>query len=88
MDNIKHIENFLKKFKKITPPDDFIKKQIIKSIDKKTGIKINNKQITYKNNIIYIKTKQEERSFIFLNKEKIIEDLKKTLKNKTPKDIK
>jgi len=40
-----------------------------------------------KNNIIYIKTNPVVKNEIFLNKNKILEEVKKQLKEKTPDNI-
>jgi len=88
MEDTNHIEIFLKKFKNLISPHDSIKKATIDSIKKATGINIDKKNISFKNGIVYIKTQHHEKSYIFLNKKNILNNIKNILKEKTPNDIK
>jgi len=87
MDNVSHIENFLKKFKNLIPRGHLVKKQIIESVKKTTGIEICADETEFRGGVFYIKKPQKEKSFIFLNKKNILDDARAVLKEKTPKDI-
>ena len=52
-----NIENFLKRFTLLTPPDDAIRGAVRETIEKEIGISIEKKNISVQNNIVYIKNK-------------------------------
>ena len=83
-----NIGDYLKRFVGLTPPDDFIKEEVLKIVKDKIGIDLNKKEITISNGVIYIKTTPIIKNEIFINREKILQNLKQTLGIKSPKDIK
>jgi hypothetical protein len=82
-----NIDIFLKKFRKLTPPDSYIREIISSVIFNNLKIKINIKKIAIKNNIIYIKEKPVIKNEIFIHKKTILKEIKKKLKNKTFNNI-
>ncbi len=82
-----NLDKFLDKFKKLKPPDDEIKTNLIIIIKNKINFSINRKDISFKNNIIYIKTKSIIKNEIFINKYKILNLLNNNLKEDIVKDI-
>ncbi len=73
------ISKLLENFKKITPPDYYIKNSVASVIKDVSGFNLNKKNISYRNGIVYIKTKQSYKSEIFINKQKIISILKEKI---------
>lgn len=83
-----NIENFLKRFTLLTPPDDAIRGAVREIIEKEINISIEKKNISVHNNIIYIKTKPLFKNEIFIKKQTILKELEKKFHQKTPRDIK
>jgi len=83
-----NIENFLKRFELLTPPNDAIRGAVREIIEKEIGVSIEKKNISVKNNIIYIKTKPLYKNEIFIKKQYILKELEKKFHQKTPRDIK
>jgi len=71
-----NIGEYLKKFTKITPPDDFLKEIILEGVKTEIGIDIDKKNITVSGGIVYIKTSPIIKNEIFMKKEKIISIIK------------
>jgi len=82
-----NIGDFLIKFKNLTPPDQIVKNIFLNIIYKKLDIKIPKKNISLKNNTLYLKINPIIKNEIFLHKESILKELKKELKEKTPKNF-
>jgi hypothetical protein len=82
------IGGFLEKFKKILFQKEEILFVIVKTISKHTSIILDVKKIKIKNAIIYIEAKPIQKSEIFMNKNKILEDLKQEVQNLNFVDIK
>lgn len=82
-----NLDKFLDKFKKLKPPDDEIKTNLIIIIKNEINFSINRKDISFNNNIIYIKTKSIIKNEIFINKYKILNLLNSNLKEDIVKDI-
>lgn len=65
-----------------------IKKEIIDTIFKKTGVVVDGERITIKNNILTIeKESPGAKSIIFIQKQQILGELKEKLNKKAPTDI-
>ncbi len=82
-----NIDNFLIKFKNLTNKDKIIKDIFSKIVLDILNIKINNKDIYIKKDILYIKTSSINKNEIFLNKNILIKEVKKKLKNKNINNI-
>ncbi|MFA6355170.1 MAG: hypothetical protein WCW65_01970 [Candidatus Paceibacterota bacterium] len=83
----KHIKDYLNKFKEILFSKEEIYKIIGDIIEKNISIKIEQKNISIKSNIIYIKTSPVVRNEILIQKEKILKDLSQIYKDINFKDI-
>jgi len=62
------IRSFLDKFKHLTPPNKFIKKEFILCIKQILDINIKKENLSIQNNIIYINTSPTLKSEIFIKK--------------------
>lgn len=82
-----NVNDFLNKFKNLTPPDNEVREKSIEIIKNEIGVDIDKKNISIKNNSIFIKTKPIIKNEIFINKEKILQKLKNEFGDKTPKNI-
>lgn len=83
-----NIDDFLNKFKNLTPPDNEVREKVIEIIKNEINITIDKKNISIRNNSIFIKTKPIIKNELFINKEKLLHELKKSFGSKTPNDIK
>lgn len=82
------IGGFLEKFKKILFQKEEVLSVIIKVVSKYTPIILDVKKIKIKNTIIYIEANPIQKSEIFMNKNKILKDLKQEIKHLNFTDIK
>jgi len=81
------LSNHLSKYRNITPPDDFTREYVSKILKKKLKISINKKQISIRNNVLYIETEPVYKNEVFLKKEKLLEAINEISKKKIIKDI-
>jgi hypothetical protein len=84
---MKSFSEYLGKFKNLTPPDGIIRETIREVVKENTNIDIPIKNITIRNNTIYIKNESLLPSLLLLKKEKILFKLKEILENKAPTDL-
>lgn len=86
---MKGIRAFLSKFRLLTPPDQFIKKECISVIKEMVGIEIGKENLSVKNNTIYINTSSTVKSELFIKKESLLVELSKRISkyNKKITDI-
>lgn len=82
-----HIKDYLNKFKEILFSKEEVYKTIGEIIEKNTLIKIEQKFIKIRGNIIYIKTSPIAYSEILIHKEKILKDLSQIHQEPLFKDI-
>lgn len=80
-----NISIYLEKFQKISTTNSALKDFIIDSINKIIKIKLNKDSVEIRKNRVYLKINQVVRNEIFINKEKIADELK--FKNLIIKDI-
>ena len=66
---------FLDRFRHLTPPDQFIKKECISVIKNRLNVEIKKEDISIKNNIIYINTSSTIKSELFIKKEDLLKEL-------------
>lgn len=82
------ISGYLEKFFTITPPKKFYQSEVIKVINEILKINLLENDTEYRFGIIYIKNNNPVfKNEIFLNKEKIIQQLNQKIKNSDIKDI-
>lgn len=72
---MKKLSQYLKKFQNLTPPDIFLKKSFRKLIQKEINIKIDIKNIEYKNSTIFIRVNPLIKNEIFLKKDLLLKKL-------------
>lgn len=72
---MKGIRLFLDRFRHLTPPDQFIKKECISVIKNRLNVEIKKEDISIKNNIIYINTSSTIKSELFIKKEDLLKEL-------------
>lgn len=82
-----HIKDYLNKFKELLFSKEEVYRIISLVIEKNINIKIEQKNISIKSNIIYIKTSPVVHNEILINKEKILKDLSQVHKEILFKDI-
>jgi len=83
-----NIAKYLEKFFVISPPGKFYQKEIIKTLNEILNSNLSEDDAEYRFGIIYIKNNNQAlKNEIFLNKEKIINQLNKKIKNNKIKDI-
>ncbi len=84
---VQNISVFLERLKNIAPPHAAVRKAVVRAVKQKTGIPINKKDVSVQNSIVYINAKPLVKNEIFIHKTEILDELKKELKKKTPKNI-
>ena len=85
---MKKIDGFLKRFEKITIPDESVRLKTAEILSSEFGEEIKKEDISVKNGIIFIKTKDASlKSDIFLKKQKIIDNINSYLGKITIRDI-
>ena len=83
-----NISNYLEKFFTISPPKKFYQGEIIKTLNEIMGIELSEGDVEYRFGVIYIKNNNQIlKNEIFLNKEKIIQQLNQKIKNDRIKEI-
>lgn len=81
------IDSFFGRFKKITPPNESVRKAVAEVLLEVMGVKIDISQIKVEGENIRIKNNPFVKSNIFLHKEQILQNLEKKLGKQTPKNI-
>ncbi|MBI5140350.1 MAG: DUF721 domain-containing protein [Candidatus Vogelbacteria bacterium] len=81
------IGGFLERIKNIKPPDFDVRKNISEIVGEMMGENIQLKDISVRNEVVYIAGDSSFKSEIFLKKKGIIEKLKEKLPDNTIKDI-
>jgi hypothetical protein len=81
------ITSFFSRFKKITPPDEFVRKTAVEILQEVVGVKLNISHISVEGGILRIKNNSFIKSEVFLHKEQILQLLREKLGSQAPKDI-
>ncbi len=84
---IQKLSSLLKKWRSLATSHETIKKEIIDTILKKTGVTIDTERIIIKNNTLTIEESPAVKSIIFIHKQPILDELKEKLNKKAPTDI-
>ncbi|MDO8572793.1 MAG: hypothetical protein Q7S11_03445 [bacterium] len=84
---LQKLSTLLNKWRRLAISHETIKKEIIETIHKKTGVMVNLEKISTKNNILSINESPGVKSVIFIHKQQILEALKEKLGNNSPTDI-
>jgi hypothetical protein len=84
-----NISDYLSKFKNITPPDKFVKDELVSVVKDVVGVDIEKGDIDVRNGTVFISTDPIIKNEIFLRKKQVMENLKEKLKTykKTIRDI-
>jgi hypothetical protein len=82
-----NVSSFLEKFKEILGADQLLKDAVSKVLFDIFSIKIDPKNIDFKNGVISIKTNPAFKSEIFMKKVFILEEIRKSSGNKNIKDL-
>ncbi|MBL7045363.1 MAG: hypothetical protein ISR98_02075 [Parcubacteria group bacterium] len=84
-----NISDYLAKFKNITPPDKFVKDELIAVVKEVAGIDIEKSNIDVRNGTIFLSLDPLIKNEIFLKKNEVLESLKEKLKvyKKTVRNI-
>ncbi|MDO8493302.1 MAG: hypothetical protein Q7S19_02045 [bacterium] len=69
------INGYLERFKRLTIPNEEVRKKLLGIIEEVVGVQIEIKDILIKNKIAHIKTGAMVKSEIFLNKRSILDRL-------------
>jgi len=81
------LSDLLSKYKNLVPTDSIKKEAAIEVIDKLFKIKLDKKDISISNNIIYLKTSSKLRTEVFMHKAEVLKRLAMILAKNAPKDI-
>jgi len=81
------IDSFFDRFKKITPPNEVVRKAVSEVLFEVVGVNIDISNIKVEGENVRIKNSPFIKSDIFLHKEQIIKTLEKKLGKQTPKNI-
>lgn len=84
---LQKLSTLLNKWRRLAISHETIKKEIIETIHKKTGVMVNLEKISTKNNILSVNESPGVKSVIFIHKQQILEALKEKLGNNSPTDI-
>jgi hypothetical protein len=81
------IKDLLDRFKSILLSEEAKKETISRVVSEVIGKEVASKDITIKNNVLYIRIKPIYKSEIFLKKERICARLKEIFDEKAPREI-
>ena len=84
-----NISDYLSKFKNITPPDKFVKDELVVVVKDVVGVDIEKEDIDVRNGTVFISTDPLIKNEIFLKKSEVLESLREKLKvyKKTVRDL-
>jgi hypothetical protein len=84
-----NIGDYLSKFKNITPPDKFVKDELVLVVKEIVGVEIEKGDIDVRNGTIFLSVDPIVKNEIFLRKAEVMENLKEKLKiyKKTIRDL-
>ena len=82
-----NVDKFLERFQNMALPNEAIRKGLLGIIKDETGINVDFKDISVRNNVAYIKCGSVTKSEIFLNKKNILTKLEEMTKKGEIVDI-
>jgi len=82
------LSDLLSKYKNIVPTDSLKKEAAIDVIDKMFDLKLEKKDVSVSNNIVYLKCSTKLKSEVFMHKTEIMKKLGDILGKESLKDIK
>lgn len=81
------LSKLLDKYKNIVPTERIIREAVEKAIKETINIELERKDISYTKGVVYVNTSTLVKNKVYLNKEKILYNLRENLGKKAPKDI-
>ncbi len=81
------VTSFFDRFKKITLPDETVRRTTTEVLKKTIGVSVNISQVSVVGESLRIKSNSFIKSEIFLHKEQILQILKEKLGDQAPKNI-
>ena len=81
------ITSFFNRFKKITLPDESVRKTTATVLKEVVGVNVDISQVSVERGNLRIKSNSLIKSEIFLHKEQILQSLKEKLGDQAPKNI-
>lgn len=82
-----NIGDFLKKFKNIVPQEKIIKDEVIRVVQKETGILLPKEIISFHNNVVFINAAPSVKNELFMRKQQLLLEIKRNLGNGLPTDL-
>jgi hypothetical protein len=84
-----NISDYLSRFKNITPPDKFVKDELVAVVKDVIGVEIKKDNIDVRNGTIFLSVDPIIKNEIFLKKAEVLESLREKLKiyKKTVRDL-
>lgn len=80
------IGSLLERFAKLVPPDDTLRSAVV-SLAAEKGVPLEKKEVTVRNNVVYINGDAATKSELFIFKRVILAQLLDLFGAKAPKDI-
>ncbi len=81
------ISSLLKKFTSITPPDESVRKEVVRILESDYNILLDIGDVRVQKEVVYIETSPLIKAEISMRKKTILSTLKKTLRDSAPRDI-
>lgn len=82
-----NISSYLEKFKSMEPEGDSMKRAVHEAVFKKTGVRVDKKHMSVRNNILHISAPAALKSEIFMKKREILKIPKENVRSANIKDI-
>lgn len=84
---MKNLKKFLERWERVVPVDQDVRSVLPAILKKEVRVDIDPKNISVRNNTVFIKTSSLAKVEIFLKKTKILSELFSALGKNAPKDI-
>lgn len=81
------ISSLLKKFTSITPPDESVRKEVVRILESDYNILLDIGDVRVQKGVVYLETSPLVKAEVVMRKEDILSELKKTLGDSVPRDI-
>ena len=84
---MKSLADLLSKYNKIVPTDSLKKSAVVEVIDRMFDLKLEKKDVSVSNNIIFLKCSTKLKAEIFMHRTEILKKLAEILVKSAPSDI-
>jgi hypothetical protein len=81
------ISSLLKKFTSITPPDESVRKEVVRILESQYRISLDMKDVRVQKGVVYLETSPLIKTEVVMRKEELLSLLQKSLGNSAPRDI-